>query len=69
MVSLKDAKASGLTACQVCHPFENGLVLASRNKAAGVSSATQCHGTTKKGTRCQRTTKNANGYCYQHPPK
>jgi len=32
------------------------------------SSATsvQCSGTTKKGARCKRMTKSANGLCFQH---
>jgi hypothetical protein len=30
------------------------------------STAVQCSGTTKKGERCKRMTKNASGRCYQH---
>jgi endonuclease G len=26
----------------------------------------QCHGITKKGSRCRRKVKQAGGYCYQH---
>ena len=30
------------------------------------SESVQCSGTTKKGTRCKRMVKSANGRCYQH---
>ena len=30
------------------------------------STAVQCSGTTKKGLRCKRMTKDASGKCYQH---
>ena len=30
------------------------------------STATQCLGTTQKGERCKRKTKDPSGYCYQH---
>ena len=38
------------------------------NKRSGIKEAlsTQCIGTTKKGNRCKRMTKNENGKCYQH---
>lgn len=29
-------------------------------------TSVQCHGTTKAGNRCRRTTTNCSGYCYQH---
>ncbi len=30
------------------------------------SSAPQCYGTTEDGTRCERTTNDPSGYCWQH---
>lgn len=30
------------------------------------SASVQCSGTTKKGARCKRMVKSANGRCYQH---
>ena len=33
---------------------------------ANQSISVQCSGTTKKGTRCKRMVKSANGRCYQH---
>jgi 5-methylcytosine-specific restriction endonuclease McrA len=37
-------------------------------KLSSTTSTTtnQCRGTTKKGTRCKKRTKNENGYCYLH---
>ena len=41
---------------------------ASRSVTSSKSSSqsVQCKGTTKKGARCKRITKNENGYCWQH---
>jgi endonuclease G len=40
----------------------------STNKTSGIKGvlSTQCIGTTKKGKRCKRMTKNDNGRCFQH---
>lgn len=38
----------------------------SSDGAGRLSVAVQCSGTTQKGARCKRNTKNANGRCYQH---
>jgi len=40
----------------------------STNKTSGIKEAlsTQCTGTTKKGKRCKRMTKNDSGRCFQH---
>lgn len=74
-LSLNDARKSGLTACSQCGP-ESGSK-GSNNSRLGIKSgeakgqnftASQCRGTTKAGARCKRTTKNKNGYCFQHEP-
>ena len=36
------------------------------DKSENKSESVQCSGTTKKGTRCKRMVKSANGRCYQH---
>lgn len=36
-----------------------------RRSGAGCTSV-QCHGITRAGNRCRRTTTNCSGYCYQH---
>jgi hypothetical protein len=33
------------------------------------STRVQCKGITRSGSRCRRTTDNANGYCFQHQPR
>lgn len=38
----------------------------SENKSESKSESVQCSGTTKKGARCKRMVKSANGRCYQH---
>ena len=38
----------------------------SHHSSNNVGTSSQCMGTTKKGARCKRMTKDASGYCYQH---
>lgn len=38
----------------------------STTKSSSSPVATQCTGTTQKGARCKRKTKNSSGRCYQH---
>jgi endonuclease G len=45
-----------------------GFRNASNTKTSVGAASQQCNGVTKKGARCSRTTKNPNGYCYQHQP-
>jgi endonuclease G len=46
----------------------SGFRNASNTKTSVSAASQQCNGVTQKGTRCSRTTKNSNGYCYQHQP-
>ncbi|MDD7887099.1 hypothetical protein [Flavivirga sp. 57AJ16] len=73
-ITLEKAIALGYQACLVCKPVTKSE---SGNKASSTKSLTtkeqtrkvmsvQCSGKTKSGSRCKRTTKNANGRCYQH---
>ncbi|WP_408032376.1 peptide deformylase [Tenacibaculum xiamenense] len=72
----------GYLPCKICKPLltkrSNGKSKElenknSKTKAFGVISsqvrrkeAVQCSGKTKRGRRCKRKTKNANGRCFQH---
>jgi endonuclease G len=38
------------------------------SKSSTGAASQQCKGITKKGTRCSRSAKNPNGFCYQHQP-
>jgi hypothetical protein len=71
--TVEKARKSGYTACSVCKPptaTANGAQQPSVQSPAPSqptkSVAQQCSGITKAGTRCKRTTTNANGRCYQH---
>ncbi len=75
-MTLKKAKSLGYTACLVCKPAVNNVKkdktsssFLNSNKGSTTkekSTATQCTGKTKSGSRCKRKTKNTNGRCYQH---
>jgi endonuclease G len=52
------------TLCIECWSW-NTTTTSKTSQIKGVLS-TQCTGTTKKGNRCKRMTKNDNGRCYQH---
>jgi hypothetical protein len=68
-ITPQKAIALGLEPCKFCKPDLNNLKPSTENKAKGKSKTTvQCHGLTKKGTRCKHYTSIANGYCYQHQP-
>lgn len=81
-ISLKEAKQKGYTPCSVCKPpTANTSSSQSIEAAPSVDTvkvgqtikepvknveARQCTAITKAGTRCKRTTKNANQRCWQH---
>ena len=67
-ITLEDAiKKYGLEACKVCKPPKAKGQKTTTYKSSGTNCATvQCRGTTQKGARCKRKTKNCSGYCYQH---
>lgn len=77
-ITLKKAKGLGYTACSVCKPNANNTkktsatntnTLTSPTKAKTATrktTASQCIGKTKSGSRCKRMTKNSNSKCYQH---
>jgi hypothetical protein len=74
-ISIAEAIQKGLTPCSFCKPkssINNSQGNLSENleqKPGQKSESTQCLGITKKGNRCMHTTKNANGYCFQHLPQ
>lgn len=53
---------------KVINSKQNTTNLSSNNSSSEnkSSESVQCSGTTKKGTRCKRMVKSANGRCYQH---
>ncbi len=76
-MTLEKARSLGYVACLVCRPAKKNIkkdkvsshALTGKNKENTVrekSTATQCTGKTKAGSRCKRKTKNTNGRCYQH---
>jgi len=76
-LSVAQAQQMGLDACKQCKPMAqlsgNSMRLISSasggikaNEAKGTGSTVQCKGKTKAGSRCKRTTRNTNGYCFQH---
>jgi len=73
-VSLKDALQYGYHPCSVCKPPTRATSSGSTTSnfinstpaSSSSSTATQCTGQTQAGNRCKRSTKNANGRCYQH---
>ena len=74
-VTLKRAKELGYTRCSICKPNTNNTKTTTANALTNSSkykttpkksTATQCTGKTKSGSRCKRKTKNSNGKCYQH---
>ncbi|OJU23520.1 MAG: hypothetical protein BGN92_09350 [Sphingobacteriales bacterium 41-5] len=67
-VSLKDAAASGLTACKICKPATVSAMGLVSKPTQGQDQTKQCKGLTKKGSRCQHMTRIGNGYCFQHQP-
>jgi hypothetical protein len=54
-IALKEAKAKGKTACDICKP----------NSKTG-SKQNRCSGKTEEGKRCQRMTGDPSGKCFQH---
>lgn len=77
-LSLAAAQEIGLTACLLCQPNAHNATSGSKaTQGLGIkkgeaqgkrATSVQCKGTTKKGLRCKRMTKNKNGYCFQHEP-
>jgi endonuclease G len=53
---------------KVINSKQNTTNVSSNNSSSENKSfeSVQCSGTTKKGTRCKRMVKSANGRCYQH---
>ena len=72
-ITLKKAKLLGYSACSVCKPTNKNTQAKTSPSKSSLSNtqtqkttAKQCTGKTKSGTRCKRKTKNVNGRCYQH---
>lgn len=81
LVTLNEAINMGRTVCLICKPATTQASTSQtvtpstrvhqettpkheQNKSSGLS--VQCAATTKKGSRCKRTTRSPNGYCWQH---
>ncbi len=67
-ITLSDAiNKYNLEACKVCKPPKSNSQLIPYNNSDSKNCPTvQCKGTTQKGLRCKRKTKECKGYCYQH---
>src|SRR5437762_931006 len=72
-IELKDALDRGYGACKMCSPPQTVSNKRTESKEETTEynttknvEATQCTGTTQKGTRCKRMTKSTNGKCWQH---
>ncbi len=70
-LDLEKALRSGLLPCKICRPpFNRTLgIISPPKKTVGVNSANRCFATTKTGTRCKRSTRIGNNFCFQHLPK
>ncbi len=73
-ILLNEAIEKHLKPCTFCKPDQNLKSIVSENigpvgKPGQKDIATQCIGLTKEGRRCERKTRNANGYCFQHLPQ
>ena len=64
---LPDSEEHGLesTLCIPCWSW-TATKGSSAPRTKGTTVAAQCRGTTQKGARCKRRTKNASGFCWQH---
>ena len=70
-IPLATAIKRGLEPCRVCHGNKTKSEIikkksTNKTKISSKSKATRCTGITKKGTRCKRMTKSADGTCWQH---
>lgn len=68
-------RKANLTPCAICNPPAINELRAptaeerATQKSTGLGPKVRCQGHTKSGTRCKRSTRAANGYCFQHHPK
>jgi hypothetical protein len=65
------ASEAGYSACSVCKPSANSSTgvtdqLVQPDSQTKLAIAVQCKARTKAGNRCSRSTKEANGRCWQH---
>lgn len=70
-IPLATAIKRGLQPCRVCYgnKKKNEIIKeksTNKTKKSSKSTSTRCTGITKKGTRCKRMTKSADGTCWQH---
>jgi len=69
-IPLATAIKRGLQPCRVCHENKkkSDVIKEKSTNKTKISSkkSTQCTGITKKGERCKRMTKSADGTCWQH---
>lgn len=71
-VPISEAKNRNLTACLVCKPSSSGAVennnfsKTETSKPSTSTSSSQCHATTKAGSRCSRKAAAGNKFCWQH---
>lgn len=78
-ISVSEAEERGYTPCSVCRPSAERASGSDKTPPGRATPSTrqqsseqiavpsrQCTAITKAGTRCKRTTTNANGKCWQH---
>ncbi len=76
-MQLKDALASGYTACSRCNPprqitekqsavTKPDTSTKQQLKTKGEMTSQQCQAITKKGTQCKRKAEPGSKYCWQH---
>lgn len=80
-IDFEEANERGYTACSVCKPGEGDVkndtvkpaapkpqtsLKANTVQKTQSTTTRQCSALTKAGTRCKRTTSEANGKCWQH---
>ena len=75
-ISLTEAIERGYDPCSICKPVtseNSGIPKQGKKDVQNIkvlsppsAQSVQCSATTKKGSQCKRTTKSANGRCWQH---
>jgi hypothetical protein len=68
-IEFETAVKNGYSACSICKPQARATKIQNvqgQTIPAKSEGSVQCQGMTKKGDRCSRMTKEANGRCFQH---
>ena len=67
-ISLDQVRDYGLTPCKICGPALIPLAATPKKVSGQQVYAQQCKGRTRQNIRCKRSTRIANGFCFQHQP-